>query len=81
MSRAITVALGTSSHSSSTRFACSVTVNRLTPVKLPPGRLKLVTKPNLIGSLPTAKTIGMVAVAAFAARVAGVLPGVTITVT
>ena len=70
MSKVITVALGTNSHSSSTRFACSATENRLTPVKLPPGRLKLETKPNSTGSPPTAKTIGMVAVAAFAARVA-----------
>src|SRR5262245_25657459 len=37
------------------------------PVTLAPGRLRLATKPNLTGSLPIAMTIGMVAVAAFAA--------------
>ena len=34
-----------------------------------------------MGSLPTAKTMGIFVVAAFAASAAGVLPGVAITVT
>ena len=38
------------------------------PVTLPPGRLRLVTRPNVTGSPALAKTIGMVDVAAFAAR-------------
>jgi len=44
------VALGTSSCSSSKRFASSVTVKTLTPVAFPPGRLKLATRPSLTGS-------------------------------
>jgi hypothetical protein len=43
------VALGTSSCSSSKRFASSVTVKTLTPVAFPPGRLKLATRPSLTG--------------------------------
>jgi hypothetical protein len=42
----------------------------LMPVTLPPGRLKLATRPYRTGSLPVLKTIGMVAVAALAARAA-----------
>src|SRR5262245_55985442 len=38
---------------------------------LPPGRLRLVTKPRLIGSLESLKTIGIVEVAAFAAKTGG----------
>jgi hypothetical protein len=48
-----------------------------TPVRLPPGRLRLAARPNCTGSTPMLKTIGMVAVAALAASVAGV-PAVTI---
>ena len=38
------------------------------PVALPPGRLKLATKPALIGSLWLRKMIGIVRLAALAAR-------------
>ena len=48
-------------------------VNWVTPVTLPPGRLRLATRPSWTGSLPISKTIGMVVVAAFAASAAGVL--------
>ena len=41
------------------------------PVALPPGLLTLATRPAPTGSKPTTKTIGMVAVAALAARAAG----------
>src|SRR5262245_17371666 len=41
------------------------------PVALPAGRLKLATRPSCTGSKPTVKTIGMVAVAFFAASAAG----------
>jgi hypothetical protein len=41
------------------------------PVMLPPGLLKLATKPNLSGSAPVTKMIGIVLVAAFAAITAG----------
>ena len=44
-----------------------VLVKKVTPVTLPPGRLMLATRPSETGSLPLANTIGMVAVAAFAA--------------
>ena len=37
---------------------------------LPPGRLRLATRPALTGSPPTVKTIGMVVVAALAASAA-----------
>ena len=37
------------------------------PVTLPPGRLRLATRPSVTGSLPLAKTIGTVVVAALAA--------------
>ena len=40
---------------------------------LPPGRLKLATSPSWTGSLPLVKTIGIVVVEVFAARLAGVL--------
>jgi hypothetical protein len=65
--KAITFALGSISRSSSNRFAASTEANWLTPVRLPPGRLKLATTPNSTGSTPVAKTIGIVAVAALAA--------------
>ena len=51
------------------------------PVALPPGRARLATRPNLTGSSPTPKTIGIVVVAALAASAAEVLPGVAITAT
>ena len=44
---------------------------QLTPVKLPPGRARLVTRPSLTGSSGTRKTIGIVGVAALAANAAG----------
>ena len=66
-SRAMTVAVGISSCISSSRFGPISTSKMLTPVRLPPGRFRLVTSPNSTGSNPTAKTIGIVEVAAFAA--------------
>ena len=47
------------------------------PVMLPPGCGKLETRPSPTGSVPEENTIGMVAVAFFAATAAAVLPGVT----
>jgi hypothetical protein len=46
----------------------------VTPVILPPGRLRLGTRPTLIGSLPLLNTIGIVVVAALAAIAALALP-------
>ena len=63
----IVVALGTSWRSSSSRFAASTLNRELTPVTLPPGRLRLATRPSAIGSPPVANTIGIVVVAALAA--------------
>src|SRR5262245_7950864 len=61
-----------------------VPISRLmaaTPVTLPPGRLRLATRPRSTGSPPVRKTIGMVVVAALAANVAAGVPGLTITAT
>jgi hypothetical protein len=49
-------------------------------VMLPPGRLRLETRPRLTGSPPVVNTIGIVVVAAFAAR-AEATPTGTITAT
>jgi hypothetical protein len=50
-------------------------------VTLPPGRFSVWTKPVAIGSAPISKTIGIVAVADFAASAEGAPPGATITAT
>ena len=63
----ITVALGTNSPKSPRRFGINSEDNRVAPVTLPPGRLRLATRPSLTGSAPVWNTIGIVAVAAFAA--------------
>src|SRR5262249_49533627 len=47
---------------------------------MPRGRLRLATSPSCTGSAPTPNTIGMLVVAALAARV-GTSPAVTITAT
>ena len=54
---------------------------KLMPVALPPGRARLATRPNLTGSSPTPKTIGIVVVAALAASAAMLQAGVAITAT
>src|SRR5215475_11760852 len=53
---------------------------KLTPVALPPGRAMLAARPRFTGSSVTLKTMGRLAVAAFAASAAGV-PMATITAT
>src|SRR5262249_62389799 len=53
MSAAKTEADGANSLNKSTRFDSVSTMSKLTPVALPPGRLRLVTKPDLAGSSPT----------------------------
>ena len=80
-SRAITLACGTSSDSSSRRFGVNSSVSKLTPVRLPPGRAKLATKPNSTRSPPSLKTIGIVEVAPFSASAVGGPPVETITST
>jgi hypothetical protein len=53
----------------------------LMPVTLPPGRLKLATRPACTGSVPMLKTIGISVVAAFAARAAATVSSTTISAT
>jgi len=60
------------------RFDPSSTPNTVTPVRLPPGRLRLVTSLTSTGSNPIMKTIGIVVVVAFAAGAEG-LPIAAIT--
>ena len=45
------------------------------PVRLPPGRARLATRPSLTGSSGTMKTMGIVVVAALAANTAGAIRG------
>src|SRR5262245_8084996 len=49
-SKATRVAVGTSSRRTSSRFAANSAEKKLTPVALPPGRERLVTRPSLTGS-------------------------------
>src|SRR4051794_6223482 len=48
--------------------------NRVVPVMLPPGRLRLETSPKRTGSPPIVNTIGIARVAACAARAEGTSP-------
>ena len=70
--RAMILAVGIASRSISKSLAPTSTLRMVAPVKLPPGWFRLATKPICTGSLVVVKTIGMVAVAAFAALAAGV---------
>jgi hypothetical protein len=72
-------ASGRNSRKSPRRFAPSSTEKKLTPVTLPPGGLRLATRPTLIGSAPVTKTIGTVVVAALAASAEGVSTTITAT--
>jgi AAA domain len=67
-STATRAACGTSTRRSSSRFPASSEVRILTPVMLPPGRERFVTRPSRAGSSPTRKTTGSVVVAALAAN-------------
>ena len=69
----ITAALGTSSEMSSSRLGIKAAVSMQTPVRLPPGRAKLATRPASTGSMPVSKTMGIVEVACFAANAEGML--------
>jgi exodeoxyribonuclease V alpha subunit len=64
---------GISSCSSCSRFGPISTFKVVIPVTLPPGRFRLATSPTAIGSTDTPKTIGIVAVAAFAASAEALL--------
>ncbi len=67
-STATRVAAGTSSRRSSSRFAANSPSKKLIPVRLPPGRARLATRPSLTGSSADTKTMGIVVVAALAAN-------------
>jgi len=56
------------SRNSSSRFAVSSRLNKLMPVRFPPGRARLVTRPSLTGSSETENTMRIVVVAPLAAR-------------
>jgi hypothetical protein len=68
MSTATRVAVGTSSRKSSSRFVPNSALKILIPVRLPPGRARLATRPSLTGSSAARKTMGIVVVVAFAAN-------------
>src|SRR4029077_16951344 len=74
-------AAGTSSRRSSSRFATNSPVKKLMPVKLPPGRPRLVTRPSLTGSSGTAKTTGIVVLSACGGFPGALPPSGTITET
>ena len=57
------LALAAISCNSPIRFASSPAVNWKTPVMLPPGWLRLATRPSLTGTSPSVNTIGIDAVA------------------
>ena len=80
-STATRVTAGTSSRRSSNLFAPNSAPKKLVPVRLPPGRARLATRPRLTGSSPTLKTMGIVVVAALAANGEGMPPVATITAT
>jgi hypothetical protein len=73
----MTVAVGTNSRNSSSRFGPSSTDKMPTPVRLPPGRLRLETRPSRTGSPAVRNTIGIVAVAALATGAARVFAVIT----
>jgi hypothetical protein len=75
------VGLSSSTRISPSRLAARFGLMKKMPVALPLGWLKLETRPSATGSVATPNTIGMVEVAAFAARAAWVDPGAAITVT
>src|SRR5215469_9204728 len=79
-STATRVAAGTNSRRSCNRFVTCSTEKILIPVKFPPGRARLSTRPSLAGSSAATKRIGIVAVAALAANAAGTV-AVAITAT
>jgi hypothetical protein len=68
---AISVAAGKKSCNGCNLFGKISELKTVASVILPPGRLRLATTPDFTGSAPMLKTIGMVAVAAFAASTTG----------
>ena len=70
---------GTNSRRSSNRFADTSVVKILFPVRLPPGRARLATRPSLTGSSGLTKTMGIVVVAALAANAEPPVAAITAT--
>src|SRR5262249_21204341 len=70
------LAFGTTACSNSTLLTCSSPSKLVTPVTLPPGRARLSTSPEPTGSEGVTMTIGIVAVARLAARIAGVVSAI-----
>jgi hypothetical protein len=79
MTATIRNARGMSSCRRPSRFPPSSTLIVVSPVTLPPGRLKLAMRPSCTGSPLVTKTIGIVVVARLAARTAAVPNGATMT--
>jgi hypothetical protein len=67
----IDVADGTNSRSSPSRFASSSELTVVTPVRFPPGRLRLATRPSCTGSAVLSKTIGIDVIADFCCQWGG----------
>ena len=81
LSTATLTAVGSNSRSNAKRFCTSTSKKIFMPVALPPGRLRLATRPSLTGSSGILNTIGILVVAEIAARAAGIFPGAAITAT
>src|SRR5262249_47666520 len=71
------LAAGSSSCIKPTHFAPISRFIVLMPVRLPPGLLRLVTRPACTGSAPIVKTIGISVVAALVARAAATVSSTT----
>ena len=76
-----TAEAGTNSCMNSRRLRETSTLKLDTPVRFPLGRDKLFTTPSATGSPPISKTMGIVAVADFAASAGGAPPTAAITAT
>jgi hypothetical protein len=81
MSTPMADAFGANSRSNPSFFASSADASRLTPVTLPPGRLRLATRPVRTGSAALTKTIGILLAAAFAAFAGSLPPAARMTAT
>ena len=69
--------VGINSCASSMRLGPTSTFNWVAPVTLPPGRLRLATRPSCTGSPSVANTIGIELLTALAASAPGVVVAVS----
>ena len=74
----MSVAPGNISRAISRRFGINSTCIMVPPVTLPPGRLRLLTRPICTGSLAVVKTMGIVVTAALIASTPGVFATITV---